>query len=112
MEKQKIKVNYWNSGVNTLYGFGKFFLIIGFIAMLVAIIGFIVYLTNFDSYSGAENAIIGISLAASFFPISIGSFAAGAICKGLSTIAKTALYKRTLLEEQYYFEETNHNTDY
>jgi len=106
MEEQKtvIKVYYQGSGVKTLNGFGTFFFIIGSIAILVTVIGFIMYLANDMDYSrGRENALIGISLASSFFPITIGSFAAGAICKGLSTIAKTALYKRRLFEEQYSF---------
>ena len=103
-QKKEITVNYENSGVKTLKGFGAFFYVIGTLAMLCAAIGFIMYLSH-QGYSYREEALIGISLAASFFPISIGSFAAGAICKGLSTIAKTALYKRLLLEEQYSFVE-------
>ena len=105
MEKQFIKVNYQGSGVKTLNGFGTFFLIIGYTAMPVAVVGFIIYLANLDSWSGEKMAMTGLSIAYSFFSIAIGSFAAGAICKGLSTIAKTALYKRTLLEEQYNFQE-------
>lgn len=104
--------------MKTLYGFGTFFLLIGSIAMLVAVIGFIMYLSNLKYSSSRENALIGLSLASAFFPIAIGSFAGGSICKGLSTIAETALYKKALLEEQYYFEEsdsfeeTEYRTDY
>jgi len=104
--EKEVKVNFEGSGVKTLNGFGTFSFVIASIAMLVAVIGFIMYLANDMDYSSErENAIIGISMASSLFPIAIGSFAGGAICKGLSTIAKTALYKRTLLEKQYRFEE-------
>ena len=103
---EKVKISFEGSGVKTLNGFGTFFFIVASVAALVAVIGFIMYLANDMDYSSEmKNAMIGISLASSFFPISIGSFAGGAICKGLSTIAKTALYKRTLLEKQYQFVE-------
>lgn len=102
--EKKVKVDYQGSGVRTLNGFGTFFFVIASVAMLVAVIGFIMYLANDMDYSRErENAIIGLSLASSLFPIAIGSFAGGAICKGLSTITKTALYKRILIEEQYRF---------
>ena len=97
-------VNYQGSGVKTLSGFGTFFFIIGSIAILITLIGFIMYLVNDLNYSSErENALIGISVASSFFPISIGSLAAGAICQGLSSIAKTSFYKRKLIEEKYSF---------
>jgi Na+/proline symporter len=105
-EKQKIVFSYENSGVKTLNGFGVFFFIIGAIAVLVALIGLIMYVMNSgDSYTdNKETAIIGISLASSFFPIAIGLLVSGAVCVGLSSIARTALYKRALLEEKYMFE--------
>jgi len=103
-QKKEIKVNLKDSGVKTLNGFGTFFFVVAIIATFVTIIGLFMYLTmDYES-----KRLIGISLASSFFPIIIGSFAGGAICKGLSTIAKTALYKRILLEEQYHFKETNY----
>ena len=105
MENRKIKINYQDSGVKTANSFGTFFFVIGVIAILVAIIGLIMYLSNIGSYyeSYRETAAVGVALASSFFPIAIGSFAAGAICKTLSTIAMTSLYKRALLEDQYSF---------
>jgi len=103
-EKETIVINYQGSGVKTLNGFGTFLFVIASIAMLVAVIGFFMYLGNdMDSSKEMKDALTGLSMASSFFPIAIGSFAGGAICKGLSTIAKTALYKRTLLEKQYCF---------
>ena len=103
---KRIEVNYKGSGVKTLAGFGTFFFIIASIAALFAAIGFIMYLANvMDDRWEMANAMIGISLVSSSLPIAIGSCAAGAICQGLSSIAKTALYKRTLLEKQYQFKE-------
>jgi hypothetical protein len=101
MEKQRIEINYSGSGVKSLRGFGTFFLIIAFIATIVTVIGFIIFLSNLGSYRGEENALIGISLAASFFLFAIGSFACGAICRGLATIAEEALFKKTVIDEQY-----------
>ncbi|MDR2970349.1 MAG: hypothetical protein LBU83_00260 [Bacteroidales bacterium] len=94
------EVKYAGSGVKTLYGFGIAFYIIASIAILITIIGIFTYFLA--DYS--KEQINGLSLASSFFPIAISSFAGGAICQGLSTIAKTALFKKTLLEEQYNFE--------
>lgn len=103
---EKVIVSFKGSGVKTLYGFGTFFFYIASIAALVTVIGFIMYLANdVDLSWEMENAMIGLSLASSFLPIAIGSFASGAICNGLSSISKTALYKRTLLKKQYQFVE-------
>ncbi|MCL2597269.1 MAG: hypothetical protein FWD66_06375 [Paludibacter sp.] len=102
-DRKTIYLDYSNSGVKTLNGFGIFFLVIGAISTMVTLVGFIMYLVNMDSWSGKDNAMTGISLASLFFPIAISSFAFGTICKGLSTIAKTALYKRAALQEEYDF---------
>lgn len=99
--KQKVVFNYKNSGVKTLNGFGVFFYVIGIIAAAITVIAFLAYLGDMDSSSGET----GLSLASSFFPVTIGSFVSGAVCTGLSNIARTALYKRLLLEEKYLFEE-------
>ncbi|MCL2327446.1 MAG: hypothetical protein FWC39_02910 [Bacteroidetes bacterium] len=87
MKKQQILINYSGSGVKTLKGFAIFFFIIAFIAMIVAIL---------DCF---------LSFSLSFFITPILLFVGGAICIGLSSIAKTALYKRMLLENQYQFVE-------
>jgi hypothetical protein len=103
---KEVKVSFERSGVRTLNGFGTFFFIIASIAALVTIIGFIMYIANDMDYRfERDNAMLGLSLASSFLPIAIGSFAGGAICRGLSSISKTALYTRTLLEKQYQFVE-------
>jgi Mn2+/Fe2+ NRAMP family transporter len=104
-EKDKIKVNYSDSGVKTLYGFAIIFIIFAVFATIVTIIGFIMYLVNSDSYSGDADAATGLALASAFLPVAINLFALGAIAFGLSSVAKTALFKRTLLEQQYEFEE-------
>jgi hypothetical protein len=105
MDKQELKINYDGSGVKILYGFGVFFFIAGVIALLVAVIGWFSHLGNSgSSYSADEaTALVGASLAGTFFPIGIALLFAGAVCIGLSSIVKTALYQRTVLESQYEF---------
>jgi hypothetical protein len=94
MEKKDIKVSYANSGVNTLSGIGTCFMIIGSIAIIVAVAGFGMF------YSGdSDNAVIAVT---SLF-VSLGSFLGGAICMGLAGIARTALYQRMILEQEYLF---------
>ncbi|WP_298649010.1 hypothetical protein [uncultured Proteiniphilum sp.] len=94
MEKKEIKVYYSGSGVQTLKGTGTFLFVLTFISAITALVGLVV------SAGGSE---IGVSLTTTsvylFFVCLIG----GSICKGLSSIAKTALYKRTILETEYYF---------
>ncbi len=113
MENQKIKIDYQGSGVKTANGFSTFLFIISVIAIIVSLIGFTIYLDSTGSYYSykEENAFIGIALTFSFVLISFGSFSLGIICKLMSTIAKTSLYKRALLEEQYCFEENTKNTN-
>jgi hypothetical protein len=74
------------------------------IEMLVAVVIFIKLLANYvEHYSLIENVMMGISVAGLNFRMAIIFFASYAIFKLLSNTAKTALYKRTLLEEQYCF---------
>jgi hypothetical protein len=100
-EKKVLKFRYENSGVKTLSGFGKFFYVIGLIALFVALICGIVCLGRYVLDSGDATSfgfVAGVS-----FSIGITSFFTGIICAGLSNIAKTALYHRTVLESQYEF---------
>jgi hypothetical protein len=105
MKKKELIVSYENSGVKSLEGFGIFFHIIGSLALLTVIIGGFLYIVNIgNSYSSDEaTALLGASLASTFFPLVLISFFFGIVCMGLSSIAKTALYKRTILEQQYNF---------
>lgn len=97
MDKQKIYVYYKGSGVKTLEGFGTLFIVLGTIAATVIVICFFGYLMG--SYKGDTVGALMLNL----LPTSVGLYAFGAICKGLSTIAKTAVFKRQVLEEQYDF---------
>lgn len=94
MEKQNVRISYSGSGVQTLSGFGTFFFIVAVISIIVAIVSFA--------------SIVGMGIAGLFITNAISSLAAGAICKGLSTVAQTALYKRMLLEKQYNFIESEY----
>ena len=105
-EKIQIKVNVEGGGVRTLDFTGTLLMTIGIISAIVTIVGFIMYLVNKDGYSSdLEYAMIGISLASTFLPVAVCAIAGGAICSGLSTIARTALYKRKLMEQDYKFVE-------
>jgi hypothetical protein len=78
------------------------FFIVGVIALVIAAVGGIIYLSP-DSHSGGKSALLAASMAGKCFPLGFISLLAGAVCTGLSSIAKTALYKRAILEEQYRF---------
>jgi K+-sensing histidine kinase KdpD len=106
MEKQEINVSYKGSGVKTLKGFGVFFFVIGSIALLVVVIAMYNYL---DSHSSSDE-VAALSLAGVFSPIGCISLFAGAVCTGLSSIAKVLLYKRMVLEQQYDFNEPEKKT--
>jgi ABC-type transport system involved in multi-copper enzyme maturation permease subunit len=99
MEKEKIVVNYSVSGVKTLNGLGLFLLVVGVVALFVALILAIVFIASEYSKSGA------IATALSFSITGATAFVSGAACLGLSNIARTALFKRTVLEHQYDFAE-------
>lgn len=103
MEKKDIKINYSKSGVKTLDGFGTLFIVIGFISVIVSLVNFGIY-SEYAGYSYAtERATMGLTLGASSLAIAFGSFLGGAICKGLSGIARSSLHQRAVLEQDYYF---------
>jgi hypothetical protein len=89
MEKQKVTIDYRRSGVNTLNGFGRLFLIVGILLSFGTLISLFL-----DIELGSFIILIGAS---------VSSFILGAICTCLSGIAKTSLYQRSLLEHQYDF---------
>ena len=99
--KEIVNVNFKNSGIKTLKGFGVLFFVVAIIATLIAFIGLIIYKAN-DGYF-SDKATSGLSIAINYFLISVAAYPTGAICIGLSSITKTSLYKRTLLEEKYEF---------
>ena len=106
MEKQNIRINYSGSGVKTLNGLATFFFIMASVEALVFVIVFMRYIVNYMDYDlplELKTIIQAISVADSYFRIAIVFFASYTIFKLLSNTAKTALYKRTILEEQYCF---------
>jgi hypothetical protein len=99
---QQVKVNYKNSGVKTLSGFAIFFSVIGGIALLSGLIICLVCLWNDDEINTAlVSALISAGIVLLFF---------ATMCVGLSGIAKTALYKRTLLEQEHDFKDVTPDT--
>ena len=105
MEKKKITINYYNSGVKTLSGFGNLFFIIGGISIFAALIAYLIYTSTRGSYGEESTAIVAYTASRFFVQSIIPSLFFGAICKGLAPIARTAHYKRTLLEQEYEFTE-------
>lgn len=89
MERKEIKINYEGSGVKTLNGLGTLFIVLGSISLLASVISLPIY--------------NGTAIVISFFGASIGLFMGGGLCKGLSGIARSLLYKREVLRQEYYF---------
>lgn len=95
MEKKKIKVNYTDSGVRTLAGFGTLLYVLATIMIVtVIVVWFIAHKGATDVSNFPELATLIAGLIAIFM---------GALCRILSTIGRTALYRRTLLEKEYDF---------
>ena len=93
MNKKEIKVSYEVSGIKTLKWVGMLFTVIGAITLLLSVVALVVAFSD----SG-----VFIEVAALFL-VSIISLCGGAICLGLSSVAKTALYQRALMEYDSYF---------
>jgi hypothetical protein len=95
MEEKKVFVSYEGSGVKTLRGFGYMFIVLAAISALMLFV-VLVLLARGSDYAAlmAVYAIVGGLFSCVF----------GALLLGLSGIAKTALYQRTLLEEEHEFE--------
>ncbi|MDR1091928.1 MAG: hypothetical protein LBL79_12710 [Prevotella sp.] len=92
-EKKLLKLFYRDSGVKTLEGIGVMMFIIGGLCIFVGVVMLL---------SDDGDTVIAVGLLASLFPFLFF----GAVCTGLSSIAKTALYQRTVMESQYEFRDT------
>lgn len=98
--RQPIYVDYSGSGVKTTKGWATFFVVIGCISLLLAIIGFIRLLSDYRVEADAALAALLTSISA---------FIMAAILTAISSIAKTALFKRALLEQEYDFNQSKDN---
>lgn len=101
--KEVIKVSYAKSGVKTLSGFATFFFVIAILSSVVAFVTFIWFLSELGGYH--NDSAEALAVFTSFIYVALACYLSGAICAGLSSIAETALMKRSLLEKDYYFEE-------
>lgn len=88
MKKTEVKIDYKKSGVKTFYSFGSWFIGIGVIALIVFVLN-----SNSDDSSLAIASIYA----------SLSSFFVGAICLGLSGIARSLLYQREVLKQTHDF---------
>ena len=97
MEKQTVIVSYKNSGVKALKVVGYVLHILAIISFFVTFVYAIMAFDTARSNSAANLFIVSLG-------VTISLTVTGHICNALSTIARTALYKRCLLEQQYNFE--------
>ncbi|HHV86242.1 MAG TPA: hypothetical protein GXX42_10600 [Petrimonas sp.] len=111
MEKIDIKVNYNGSGVKTLHKFGTLFILIGIVATILVVAALIMYSEEKSSYNGyssvRQEASVAVPFGIASMVLAICSYAFGAICLGLQSIARTSLYKKSILEQNYNFIENN-----
>ena len=88
-EKKPIVVDYHQSGVKTLYWFGRISIILSTIVLPISLLSI---------FGGGDEIAAGIAIGSSISCIVIGG-----ISFALSSIAKTALFKRHLMENDYSF---------
>ena len=93
--KPNVKVCYLGSGVKFTKNLSNVFIVIS----LLFLIAGIVFIAVSDGYE------LFISLAVTSFIMFFVGLAISAALQALSSIAKTALYKRTLMEAKYSFED-------
>lgn len=92
--KQKVKVCYAGSGVNFTHSLSVAFIVFGVLFLL----------GSFILFATADGYEIYVSLAVTLLIMFIISLAISAVLEALSSIAKTALYKRAAMESEYEFE--------
>ena len=92
--KPKIKVCYAGSGVNFTHSLSVAFIVFGVLFLL----GSLILFATADGYE------VYVSLAVTLLIMFIISLAISAVLEALSSIAKTALYKRAIMESEYGFE--------
>lgn len=96
VEKTTIKINFEGSGVKTLTGLGDMFLALALFCLLGCVITLLSYMTAYSSQEA-----LYLTLITTFLTSFIGLLTAYAICIGLSSIARTALYQRMIIEQKY-----------
>lgn len=94
MDKNEICVDYAESGVKTLR-----VLSIVFFALTALVVICMLYAMG----EGDLNAFDDIGFCLLYIGGALSSLGFGALLLGVSTIAKTALYKRSILESDYVF---------
>jgi hypothetical protein len=108
-EKNILEINYEGSGVKTLSGFGTLFFVLAVISIIIAFLSLVLLLVGIESlnnmfYTIQWNAFFVSLLFASLF-FAIVQFFFGALCKGLSTIAKGTLYQMSVVEKTFYVQD-------
>lgn len=93
--KKEIEVCYKNSGVNLTKGFSIFFNVLGLLMFFAFIIFLLLIASDYEE--------IYFTLSILSFISTLSCLAIGAILESLSSIAKTALYQRAIMEQDYAF---------
>ena len=92
MEKPEIRINYAQSGVKTLKVLSQVFFILAIVVIILMLNGM-----------ATERNFGGTGIFLLYIGGALSSFGFGALLLGVSTIAKTALYKRAILEADHVF---------
>ena len=100
--KTKIKVCYAGSGVNFTHSLSVAFIVFGILFLLGALILFV----TADGYE------VYVSLAVTLLIMFVISLAISAVLEAMSSVAKTALYKRAVMEAEYEFEDSDSGNGY
>jgi hypothetical protein len=102
-EKKVLEINYKGSGVKTLSGFGTLFYILAAISFIIAFLSlFLDLLVNSNNIFLYTIEWIKLYAFWGSLFLALGQLFFGALCKGLSTIAKGALYQMSVVEKTFY----------
>lgn len=99
--KKKIKVSYAGSGVHLTSVLSK----VCFILALICVLPLIVLMAHADGFTSYSVAIAILLIGA------ISLLVSGALFQAISSIAKTALYQRFMMEQDYEFIEEAKNRE-
>lgn len=95
--KEKIKVNYYGSGIAGLSAWVTFIKVLAIVYFIIAFVGFIMFTVVDDSPFAFCLIIVGIIAG-------VNCFVMLPFIRGFRTIVRKALYQSALLEKDYDFE--------
>lgn len=105
--KKELRLNYKGSGIKSLEVIVILFFILGGITLAINILYAVPvfinrsFATGIDNYMTDEEASSRTALIAVLFYISVSSYIGAIFLKVVLTIAKTSLYQRMIIEQEY-----------